>query len=59
MFVVIVEYADGDSFGRQFASEREARAWFNTQADGASVCTLYGPDDAVIVESAFPVLMVA
>jgi len=43
----------------EFKTEREARAWINARADGSTVYTLESPDFYVIVESAWPVLMVA
>jgi|LakMenEpi03Aug12_release.lakeMendotaPanAssembly.Ray.scaffolds.fasta_scaffold3763850_1 hypothetical protein len=42
-----------------FDTEREARAYINQQADGERVFWLWGPKGELIVESRFPVLMVA
>jgi len=42
-----------------FESERGARAWINARADGTGVYTLLDADGDVIVESSFPVMMVA
>ena len=41
-----------------FSTEREARAWINKRANGTTCYALY-EGDTLIVESAFPVLMVA
>ncbi len=42
-----------------FATEREAREFLNTYADGGLEFTLLDPAGEVIVRSAWPVLMVA
>ena len=41
-----------------FRTEREARAWINRRANGTTCYALY-EGDTLIVESCFPVLMVA
>jgi len=43
----------------EFKTEREARAWINARADGSQVYTLEGPDHDIILQSSWPVLMVA
>lgn len=61
MFCLRVVYdCDGPFCGVfWFSTEREARQVLNLCANGRTLFTLCGPDAAVIVESAFPVLMVA
>lgn len=44
---------------QSFESEREARMFFNVMADGSQTIKLLEADGTPIVESAFPVLMVA
>jgi len=61
MFIVSYFLNDDPDSGDciEFATEREARAWINARADGTQVYALETADGDLIVESAFPVLMVA
>jgi hypothetical protein len=61
MFIVSYLWSDsrgdcGDAIA--FDTERKAREWINARANGWQVYTLEGPDGEVIVESAWPVLLV-
>lgn len=59
MFQLRVQYDGGTACSvHWFATEREARQVLNFCADGRTVFTLCDAE-GVIVESAFPVLMVA
>ena len=60
MFTVTGVRLDGEFDHHEgFATEREARVHINKWANGACVFTLRDPAGDVIVESSFPVLMVA
>jgi hypothetical protein len=60
MFTVACIRPDGEfDHCEGFRTEREARAHINKWADGACEFRLTGPDREVIVETRFPVLMVA
>ena len=61
MFTVtwIDSYMGGRKFQRAFETEREARLFFNSRANGYAEFLLFDPAGELIVRSSFPVLMVA
>lgn len=61
MFIVtwIDSYMGCRKFQRAFETEREARVFFNSRADGTCEYLLFDPLGYLIVRSCFPVLMVA
>lgn len=55
----VVEYeVDGGLFSLSFATERLARMWINSRADGSITYTLTDRN-GVVVRSSLPVLLVA
>ena len=59
MFVVVRITTSGERRAYTFPSERKARWYVNDNADGETLFVLYDPAGEVVVESRFPVLMVA
>lgn len=59
MFFVHQLFVSGFQHVTAFRTEREAREWINTYADGDILFTLIDGQQSVIVQSRCPVLMVA
>jgi hypothetical protein len=59
MFCVVCIAANGERRSYVFSSERKARWHINDNADGVRLFVLYDPAGEVVIESRFPVLMVA
>jgi hypothetical protein len=59
MFCVVSITASGERRAYVFSCERKARWYINDNADGVRLFVLYDPAGEVVVESRFPVLMVA
>jgi hypothetical protein len=51
--------ASGERRAYVFPCERKARWYINDNADGVRLFVLYDPAGEVVIESRFPVLMVA
>jgi hypothetical protein len=59
MFVVVRITPSGDRRSHAFPTERKARWFINDHADGCTLFLLYDPEGSLVIESRFPVLMVA
>lgn len=59
MFVVVRITVDGVRRSYAFPSERKARWYINDNADGRTLFVLYDAEGELVIESRFPVLMVA
>jgi hypothetical protein len=59
MFCVVAIDTDGNRRCYVFPTERKARWYINDHSDGVTLFVLYDPDGERVVESRFPVLMVA
>lgn len=59
MFCVVRITASGERRAYTFPTERKARWYINDNSDGVTLFVLYDPDGERVVESRWPVLMVA
>lgn len=59
MFCVVSIASSGERRSYVFPSERKARWYINDHADGVRLFVLYDPSGEVVVESRYPVLLVA
>jgi hypothetical protein len=59
MFCVVSIASSGERRSYVFPNERKARWYINDNADGVRLFVLYDPSGEVVVESRYPVLLVA
>ena len=59
MFCVVSIASSGERRSYVFPNERTARWYINDNADGVRLFVLYDPSGEVVVESRYPVLLVA
>lgn len=59
MFCVVSIASSGERRSYVFPTERKARWYINDHSDGVTLFILYDPDGERVVESRYPVLLVA